>query len=67
MAPTADLPSTLPDDDLMAIEFERHYDCLWGDPTMRPERLAWLAAWRRATAHAQLRHEHDLRQRSTAP
>ena len=47
--PTIDTAAEL-DAARMEDAFERHYDCHWGDPTMRSERLAWLAAWRAAVA-----------------
>lgn len=37
----------------MEDAFERHYDTAWGDPTMRNERMAWIACWRAATAAQQ--------------
>lgn len=51
----------------MEDAFERHYDTRWHDPTMRNERLAWIAAWRAASAQAHARYEYDRMQRSTTP
>lgn len=45
----------------MEHAFERHYDTRWHDPTMRNERLAWIAAWRAASAQAHARYEYDRR------
>lgn len=62
--PTIDTAAEL---DMARMEdaFERHYDTSWHDPTMRNERLAWIAAWRAASAQAHARYEHD--RRSTTP
>jgi len=30
----------------MQTAFERHFDTTWDDPSMRNERLCWIAAWK---------------------
>lgn len=64
--PTIDTAAEL-DAARMEDAFERHYDTRWSDPTMRNERLAWIAAWRAASTHAHARYEYDRIQRSTTP
>lgn len=34
----------------MQTAFERHYDTNWDDPSLRNERLCWIASWKAARA-----------------